>query len=59
METIQYKDVRVKLTDILNGTQFDDKEFLITRRGRPAGIVISIEKYSKCINNFSDEEKST
>lgn len=48
-ESVPVEEARKKFADILDGTQHHGQHWQITRRGRPAGIVVPPEWYDSAV----------
>ena len=59
METITCKEVRDKMSDVVNKVAFGHKRFTITRRGNGIAVLISIDEWREielALQKIEDED---
>jgi antitoxin YefM len=44
METLSLSEAKMKLSELIEKVQSTDAEFIITKNGRPAAVLVSKEK---------------
>jgi len=48
--TIQAKEARVRLGDMLDNVRFSQKSYLITKQRKPAGILLGVDEYENMLD---------